>query len=726
MLRIVASTATTPKGPGHWECWQADGQDNPLNDVQLVSSDMVTPAHLAEEDKPIRNSSLSGMDRREAIVKAYCYVDIEINGERHRVFNPFVLSDKNQRSEALRYVYESMNRAAGYQTYILHLFHRYIHNGGAVRAMARRTDMQGGPGKTRVGVNKKRPGRKTLEESRAEARTEMLGETPIARRGPVRAIDVDKFVAALQEFYIEGKQTLKSTYASMLGTRYRSYPRRLIPREEQFLYHVRERLLENQDANSKRMGRRLAAQYAAPRTGQATRITFGGNLEVVDVDGFRAKIPVAALIKGKIEKVFVIIVFAVSRRTGAVVGYEIAMEGEKSESFRRCIASIYIPKTRRAQELGLKHSRGLLHGSIDAIFVDNGAGTATDVAAACKAMGLGQFYAPPARGDLKSVGESLNNLMVHLLKDLSGGFTRQRDIFPRELRRIKSKDKPITVEQLETFLLMAIQHVNLFAKKKHLRSETMRQSGKCSIHPFSLWRWYQNRRVADQRIELTPEEAWARFIPWQPASVIGGKVRFLCKRWESDALKQLYKEHMRKPKETRGPLKIEFKRVGSHATKLLWRFVDGRGGELHLVKEDAEMLGVMTWKELEWRNADDAASGKAGELAEAESRGQFTLSSKQQKKTDAAERNRAQPPETILEGDSVKRARKNATVRQDARRFAEESKDIVDDMFSTVQAEVFDKRGVEVLTPISDEAYDDDFAARLLAKAESPARGAHT
>ncbi|HDR9871301.1 TPA: hypothetical protein QDE31_16200 [Burkholderia cenocepacia] len=128
-------------------------------------------------------------------------------------------------------------------------------------------------------------------------------------------------------------------------------------------------------------------------------MTFGFNLEVVDVDGFVAKIPIAALIHKKVESIFVAIVFAVSRHTGAVVGYEIVMRGENSEAFRRCIASIFVPKKARATELGLTDVRGRLHGCIDAIFVDNGAGAAADVIeTARKEMDLIPVFRPPPRG----------------------------------------------------------------------------------------------------------------------------------------------------------------------------------------------------------------------------------------------------------------------------------------------------------------------------------------
>ncbi|WP_155643639.1 hypothetical protein [Burkholderia cepacia] len=108
---------------------------------------------------------------------------------------------------------------------------------------------------------------------------------------------------------------LTTTYASMVTALYGKYPRRLVPSIRQFLYHARTRLLAQQDAARRRLGPRLATQYAKPRIGQASHMTFGFNLEVVDIDGFVAKIPAAALINKKVEPVFVTIIFAVSRRT---------------------------------------------------------------------------------------------------------------------------------------------------------------------------------------------------------------------------------------------------------------------------------------------------------------------------------------------------------------------------------------------------------------------------
>jgi hypothetical protein len=134
--------------------------------------------------------------------------------------------------------------------------------------------------------------------------------------------------------------------------------------------------------------------YTDARVGQASHLTQG-IIEIADVDGFVAKIGVAARIGARIESIHMTVMFAVARLSGAIVGYELAIKGENAEAFRRCIASCFLPKDDRARELGLTSTEGLLRDNIDAIFVDNGAGASERViVSACDEMGLLRCYRP--------------------------------------------------------------------------------------------------------------------------------------------------------------------------------------------------------------------------------------------------------------------------------------------------------------------------------------------
>jgi hypothetical protein len=726
VLKIAADS--TPIGVGKWENWELPDPKVALEDAYKVQ-DTITPVELDDLSKELPKSSLVGSERRKCIVASFCFVDIDYEGRNRRLFNPFVHTDPGERSLALTYVCNTLNQPPGYQTYILELFYRYVYFGGVERAMARLTQRQGGPGISRVGVNVRRPGPLTFQEEQDKLTFEITGKESPQRRGPIRPSDINKFVSSIVDFHITDKQSLPMTYARMVTEHYGRYPKRLLPGEHQFLYYCREHLLEKNDAERKRYGPRLTEQYAKSRTGQASWMTFGFNLEVVDVDGFVAKIPVVAMIAGKRQNVFVTIMFAVSRRTGAVVGYEIEMRHEKAESFRRCIASVYMPKAERAQQLGLTNTRGLLHGNIDAVFFDNAGMTKEVVRTACEEMCLMQFVAPPARGDLKAVVESLNNVMVHLFLELKGAFSRQRDIFSRELRRIKKDDEAITVEQLETFLLMAMQHVNLYANKRHLRSEAMREIG-VLIHPDSLWNYYQRpeNRVGDQRREWTPFDIWLKFIPWRCASVRAGKVRYLGRRWRSDALEALYDEHMGKNSKTRGTLTIEFKRIGPYADRLQWRGDDGKIGELELVEEDKFMLGVMTWKQLELRNFDDRTQEVTTKPKA--SRNRSLLQHKPQKQIADVEKARQASAATVFHGPTVKQARKDAQARRDVQRLADlqRAQDISDDQQSDIASgETIVEESLSIIFEsfhgsMAEQAYDNDLEARLLEIAHSQSR----
>ncbi|MGC7403985.1 hypothetical protein ACPWR0_14430 [Pandoraea pneumonica] len=637
------------------------------------------------------------------------------------MFNPFILSSPNARSEALRHVYEGMGQKPGYQSTILEYFHRYWAYGGCARALIRRTPMQGGPGVRRIAVNIQRPGPRTRTEKIADDNTEFLGAPRLKRKTHVRPADFKKFVEAVEKYYVGEQKTLINTYSALLCDQYGKYPPHLIPTFARFHYHVNKYIIKETDARSRRLGRRLSDMCLSAKSKQATHLTLDMNLEIADIDGFVAKIPVGALIAGKIELVFVTIIFAVSRRTGAVVGYEIAMDGENNESFRRCIASIYVDKTRRARELGLRDTRDLLHGAIDGIFVDNGAGASEKVVeAACNESNLIMYVAPPARGDKKGTGESLNGIMVRLMAEARGGFTRQRDLLSQDLRKRAETEEPITVEQLEELLLVAIQHVNRFSKRRTLRSEFMRQNGCHDINPTALWTYHQTRSIGDQKMELSEQEAWERFIPWKSGRVRGGKLQWLRMRWRSDELDYQYEQFLRSRSSKAEQMFIEFKQVGTHANTLLWRDNHGNRGELGLVPQDALMVEHVTWKALELRNWDDAALAIRDEVKTGRHRHRVnTVTNKMQDKLDDHHQRSNKTSETVLAGKSVRDARKNAKRSQDARRFAPTNADTTNldearDAFEVAQSSVIlANDGTVIIESDFDDEYDSILASQL-------------
>lgn len=664
-LHVLRVLPGTPKDVGTWETWYENADDKPLDDIYLVD-DTVMPREMKEPRHKLKPSSLKGMDRRTRIVQSFAYLDPVGNGNSADfIFNDLVVVSNSARSAALNRVVAALGQPHGFQTAVRKLFHKFVHNGGHPNALAKFTFRQGNKGISRVGLNRRKTGPKSASEVRVESRNKAIGVAVDGRRHPVRPSDEIKFIRALEQHWARVRCSLREAYDHMILNDYGKWPKRLIPSLRSFRYHAKRLIC---DFNLKRIrnGTRLSEQYNDARAGQASHLTQGV-IEILDVDGFVAKIGVAARIGSRIESVHITVMFAVSRLSGAILGYELAVRGENAEAFRRCIASVFLPKRERAQELGLASTDGLLDGNIDAIFVDNGAGASEHViVAACDEMGLMRMLPPPGRGDLKGVGEGVNSLMILMMLGEDGGYTRRADHLSKDIRRQKAKDKPIPLDRFERLLLMAIQHYNLFTNKRRLRTHTMRDAG-VGLTPESIFRYTQAQRRGDAARRLTPREVFERFIPWQSRVCQRGLVNFMSMRYSSDELVHYFNEHARQPGKL-APLPVRVKRLDGHPHILLWQKSDGETAVLTIVDEDARSIGSVTWKGLEFLNADDVWREERLKPGRRKSRNRVTV--KVHSDITKADSNRATNEMGGLEGDNARSARANAEAKRNASRGA--------------------------------------------------------
>lgn len=665
-LHVLRVTSGTPKDVGAWETWHESADDKPLDDIYLVD-DTVMPIEMKGARDKLRPSAMKGMDKRMRIVQAFAYLDPVGKGNPSDfIFNDLVVVSDSARSVALKRVVTALGQPHGFQTAIRKLFHKFVHNGGHPNALAKHTFRQGHPKMSRVGINRMKPGPKSASEVRIASRNAAIGAENHERRHPVRPSDETKFIRTLEQNWARLRCTMREAYDRMVLTDYPKWPKRLIPSLRSFRHHATKRLIPDLSLKSLREGKRLSVQYNDARVGQASHLTQG-LIEILDVDGFVAKIGVAARIGARIESVHMTVMFAVSRLSGAILGYELAIRGENAEAFRRCIASVFLPKVERAQELGLTSTQGLLHGNIDAIFVDNGAGASEHViVAACDEMGLMRMLPPPGRGDLKGVGEGVNSLMILMMLGEDSAYTRRTDHLSKDTRRRKAKDVPIPLDQFERLLLKAIQHYNLHTNKKRLRSAAMRTAG-VELTPAAIFNYTQAQRRGDAARKLTPREVFERFIPWLTRFCRRGLVNFMSMRYTSDELVEHFNEHARQPGRP-APLSVRVKRLDGHAGILLWQKADGTTAVLNIVEEDARSIGSVTWKGLEFLNADDSWREEMLKPARRASRNRVTV--RTHSNVVKADGIRAGNEMGGLEGVSAKSARANAEAKQNARRGA--------------------------------------------------------
>ncbi|WP_175942403.1 hypothetical protein [Burkholderia pyrrocinia] len=714
-LHVLRVTSGTPKDVGSWETWHENAKDKPLDDIYLVD-DTIMPVEMKVTRDKLRPSAVKGMDKRMRIVQAFAYLDPVGKGNPSDfIFNDLVVVSDSPRSAALKRVVTALGQPHGFQTAVRKLFHKFVHNGGHPNALAKHTFRQGHPKMSRVGINRKKPGPKSASEARVASRNKALGTDSRARRHPVRPSDEIKFIRTLEQRWVRLRCTIREAYDGMVLVDYPKWPKRLIPSLRSFRYHATKRLIPNLDLKRLRNGKRLSAQYNDARAGQASHLTQG-LIEILDVDGFVAKIGVAARVGGRIESVHMTVMFAVSRPSGAILGYELAIRGENAEAFRRCIASVFLPKAERALELGLTSTKGLLHGNVDAIFVDNGAGASEQViVAACDEMGLMRMLPPPGRGDLKGVGEGVNSLMIRMMLGEDSAYTRATDHLSKEIRRQRAKNAPIPLEQFERLLLKAIQHYNLFTNKKRLRSYEMREA-RIGVTPAAIFKYTQEQRRGDARRQLTPREVFERFVPWQPRICQRGLVNFMSMRYSSDELVEHFNEHVRQLGK-REPLPVRVKRLDGHPLILLWQKSNGATSVLNLVEEDARSIGSVTWKGLEFLNADDSWREEKLKPGRRASRNRVTA--KVHASAVRAEGVRAGNEMGGLEGVTGRGARANAEAKQNARRGAAQATayGIVD---AGVEVHRTERMQLTAPSSVAESSYLRRLAQRLSARKSNP------
>lgn len=634
----------------------------------MISPEEIRFGFMRPTEAEIPPSCLKGLARRLMLVQAILFVDSDGSGRPSALrFNDRIIFDAEARSAAIRRVCQISGKQFGsYRPYLLELVSKFIWFGGGEYALLNLGPLQGGPGVSRVGKNNLRPGARTLEEMNIadQGEEDDVTKKDKKRRRPVYPSDLIKFQQALADHWAKRRLSFEEAYSAMLVQQYRGVPTWKIPTRSAFRYHADGIIVKN-DLMRARNGFHLSAQVVDARNGQASDLS-GGVIEILDVDGFVAKVFVAANIKGKIKAIKVTVIFAVSRLSGAILGYELALRNERAESFRRCIASAYLPKQQRALELGLTDTRGLLHGSIDAVFVDNGAGASEEViGTACDQMALMRQIAPGRRGDLKGVGEGVNNIMINLMASETSAYTRGKDVLSADTRRKKAKARPIPLTRFERLLLRAINHYNLHTNKHRLRTQAMRYAG-VGISPRSIFIYTQKQRRGDAARVYSQAEVIERFVPWTIRSSPKGIVT-LAKggpRYTSDELRDYFNEWAKSPG-TRGSPKVRVKRSDGSPETLLWEMPNLRIGVLDMVDEDRRNFDLHSWKAVDLDLLDDKISGKHLAGKGGKSRGQISVKSQEQ--INEVERSLGNPSVKFI-GDNVALARASAARAQDAER----------------------------------------------------------
>lgn len=651
---LEISAEVDSNGSGLWHTWSLIENPDVLSDMSVaVFQDAVTDPSESAKKK---------VELHRALLQAVLFVTLDSNdGRKERVLNDAVLLSEKNMGASLRRVCVAIGKDRRFQKTLKLLVHRFFFFGGTDDAFLFMYHRRGGPDDARTGKNSLKPGRLNAREIESANRASVDSRHTAERQKPVGEEDIEKILKSLWEWYVEGKKSKKLTYWYMRKYHYAGKSDFEIPTFQIFLYHA-NKLIKKHKLEEARDGTRLHTIHRAARIGEATDPT-GGTVEIIDVDGFAAKMYVQHPDKDHKAPVVVWVIFAVSRLSSAVVGYSLSLSRENARAYRECIASVHLPKTgpgSKAEALGLPDTRGLLHGNFDEVYVDNGPGKSKSVLqAVVDRMKLRVSIPPPSRPELRAIGESLNRLMMEFMSRHKSGYTRRQDYRSKDKREKARKASPVSFKEFERYLLEAINHVNLYYSKRRKRTAQIREKGK-GMTPKAIFEYTQKYcRHGDAARPLSSMEVWSRYSEWVPRQCRRGKVRIAHLTYSSTALEAYYEDMA--PVVGEKNVYVEVQCVaGPH--KLLWLPPDGNPSELVVAGESERKLydGItrLEWdlvighetvmEEADARNGgqnavrlDESLQAKGTQKAAAPKRDRSRMTQKQQGIVEQAAANRA-------------------------------------------------------------------------------------
>ncbi|QWC88824.1 hypothetical protein [Cupriavidus metallidurans] len=606
-LRVLEiSGEVDSNGSGLWHTWSLIETPDVLSDMRVaVFQDGVTdPSESAKKN----------VELHRALLQAVLFVTHDGNdGQEALVLNDAVLlSDKNM-GASLRRVCVALGKDRRFQKTLKLLVHRFFFFGGTDDAFLLMHHRRGGRDAARTGKNSRKPGRLNAREIESANRASVDSRRTAERQRPVGQEDIERILQSLWKWYVEEKKSKKLTYWYMRKYHYEGKSDFEIPTFQTFLYHANN-LIKKHKLEEARDGTTLHTIHRAARIGEATDPT-GGTVEIIDVDGFAAKMYVQHPDKDHKAPVVVWVIFAVSRLSSAVVGYSLSLSRENARAYRECIASVHLPKSgpgSKAEALGLTDTRGLLHGNFDEVFVDNGPGRSKSVLqAVVDRMNLRASIPPPSRPELRAIGESLNRLMMEFMSRHKSGYTRRQDYRSKDKREKARKASPVILKEFERYLLEAVNHINLYYSKRKKRTAQMRAKGK-GMTPKAIFEYTQSCRQGDAARPLSSMEVWSRYSEWVSRQCRRGKVKIAHLTYSSTDLEEYYEDMA--PVVGEKNVFVDVQTVAD-PHKLLWLARDGNPRELVVTGESERKLydGITR---LEW----DLVTGHETVMEEADAR----------------------------------------------------------------------------------------------------------
>lgn len=465
--------------------------------------------------------------------------------------------------------------------------------GCCVNAFLKLSHRSGAPGRSRVGLGKKKKGRPNAVVRRnPESNARGINVT-------VRHLQLFRF--ALENLWVKQGLSLVETWRRakediFIGS-YRlegevvAKPMRgiYVPSENQWRYHAAKIISEL----GLRAQRESTTEWERNRAlrGSASDICFDV-LDIFDIDATVLQIEIVSQAKDKKNLGRPTIIYVTDRRSAAVVGFYIYLGAESSQAYRSCLFHAFTDKSEFLEKYGIEDLTGLVSGGCDAVFNDRGAAnTKALVDDLNKELFTATMLARPGKGSDKGRVEGAINIFHRRLSTECGAFYDTTSAAGHEKARTARSTAARTMRDVYIRVAKLVSEYNNESDVSHLRTPEMRKAG-VAASPKSIFEFTRRNPEGDNAYSWSREETYEKLLSKVAAKITRHGVKYKGAWYRHDDAIRAYEARV--SNRTRG-LSIEVCLIPGRNDMLLWRKSSSEYIKLEMTYECKRRFGFLDW-----------------------------------------------------------------------------------------------------------------------------------
>lgn len=482
------------------------------------------------------------------------------------------------------YIKEAAKCAGVKEAWIRTLLTRYFYFGQHKNALMDLSNFKGAKGVKRFNTTKRKMGRPN-DNVVLDPTTKYSGRN-------MNPYYLSIWTEVLEEAYVLGNKSVTECYEILL-LRLRgrnrnsageivSYPIApdKLPERALFLRYG-SKIIRELELKRKKLGELQWGNEFSGRRGHAADLAREG-MEIYDFDGteFNVEVLVGTKHVGKPTALF-----AVERRSRAIVGWFVWLGPENGYAYKHCLFNAFRSKETWLARYDVSHLTGFVFGGCDQAVFDRGPGISLSVSeAVTERMRVDGLITRPREGRGKGVVENIIGILERLLADLPGAFRRTTAVRDQDEHRRAEADAAMEFDKFMQLLLHAISDHNNFMDASGLLDKDMLEA-RVAPNPKAIFMHRRRRRAGDASYTWPEETIYKNLLDRLEVKATRGVVTVDRAKYHSPELTRFYEHYNGGPtKKVLAPTVRIYKFAETNAV-VLWEKPDGTLETLYMMEK---------------------------------------------------------------------------------------------------------------------------------------------